>query len=266
MDEYSSLDAAHAAIHKENIMEHGVTDKIENIFKPHMGGHDGMGLGGGGFGAGLVGGLLGGALLGNRRGGLFGGDGCGDGVSPAQAAFDQSIMNGVNGLTAAVPSNALQTQNAILESQNAIQNAIASFALGTSQGFSNVKDSVTNTGTVLLQSGNQNTQSILNAICGLSSKIDAGTIANLQAELAEVRTARATDGVRVDVTQTVSQNQAQLQAQNQQQQQFQILANLSATVANLANDIQVVRQGQTIFNSGTMAGSGTQAAANTRVS
>jgi hypothetical protein len=43
------------------------------------------------------------------------------------------------------------------------------------------------------------------------------------------------------------------------------LANLSACVANLANDVQVVRQGQTIFNSGTMAASGTQAAANTKV-
>ena len=53
--------------------------------------------------------------------------------------------------------------------------------------------------------------------------------------------------------------------QAQQQQQLQAIVQLNALVGNLANDIQVVRQGQTIFNSGTMAASGTQAAANTKV-
>ncbi len=69
----------------------------------------------------------------------------------------------------------------------------------------------------------------------------------------------------INITNTNTATAQQVQAQVQSQQQFQILANLAATVSNLANDIQVVRQGQTIFNSGTMAASGTQAAANTRV-
>jgi hypothetical protein len=91
-------------------------------------------------------------------------------------------------------------------------------------------------------------------------------LATAEAALLEQRAIGRSAATEVNVTQTVTQAQNQLQAQNQQQQQFQILAQLSATVANLANDIQVVRQGQTIFNSGTMAASGTQAAANTRVS
>lgn len=95
-------------------------------------------------------------------------------------------------------------------------------------------------------------------------------LATAQAEIIELRNHehgnRRQRETEVNVTQTVTQNQNNLMNQQQQQQQFQILANLAATVGNLANDIQVVRQGQTIFNSGTMAASGTQAAANTRVS
>lgn len=71
--------------------------------------------------------------------------------------------------------------------------------------------------------------------------------------------------IEVNVTQSVAQTQTAINAQSQQQQQLQALIQLSAVVSNLANDIQVVRQGQTIFNSGTMAASGTQAAANTKV-
>ncbi len=66
----------------------------------------------------------------------------------------------------------------------------------------------------------------------------------------------------VNVTQTVNQNNAQAQAQSQSQSQFQFLVN---RLDSLAGEIQVVKQGQVIFNSGVMAASGTQAAANTRV-
>jgi len=69
----------------------------------------------------------------------------------------------------------------------------------------------------------------------------------------------------INITNTNTATAQQFQVQGQQQQQLQILANLAAEIRNLAGDIQAVRQGQVVFNSGTMAGSATQAAANTKV-
>jgi hypothetical protein len=81
-------------------------------------------------------------------------------------------------------------------------------------------------------------------------------------EIVELRTdGRIRDRGReteINVTQTVTQNQQQAQFQAQ-------LQGLFGVISNLANDLQLVKQGQTIFNSGTMAASGTQAAANTKV-
>lgn len=118
----------HQPIKEEQIMEHGVSDKVEvkNIFEPGRGegggmggmgtaaviaalgnrnegggaaamlpallagrGHDGLGMGG--FGAGLVGGVLGGLLFGGRRGGLFGGDE-GGGGGGAETRIDSTIV------------------------------------------------------------------------------------------------------------------------------------------------------------------------------
>lgn len=97
--------------------------------------------------------------------------------------------------------------------------------------------------------------------------------ANLQRQLTVAESAllenRLTGRQReseINITNTNTATAQQFQQQTQQQQQFQILAQLSANMANLANDVQVVRQGQTIFNSGSMSASGTQTAANTKVS
>ena len=88
-----------------------------------------------------------------------------------------------------------------------------------------------------------------------------------QAALSEERNAGRVREVEVNVSQTVSQNQAQLQLQAQQQQQFQLLAQLTAGINNLANDIQAVRQTQSNINFGTQAGVGQSAqATNNRVS
>lgn len=86
-----------------------------------------------------------------------------------------------------------------------------------------------------------------------------------QAALAEERSAGRIRDVEVSVSQSVNQTQVNNQQQSQAQQQFQLIAQLAAAVNNLAGDIQAVKQGQVIFNSGTMAASGTQAAANTKV-
>lgn len=216
------------------------------------------------------------------RGGF--GDGGGDcgvgGTTPAQAAILQTLMEGQSDLRAQVPTVGLETQNAI-------QNAIAQFALGTQQGFSNVKDSVQNGIAFLdrdIQNVNQNVSAqgcqtreyVSNdgdktrfAIADLKERVNAIQENNLQRELAvaqsllsEERQHRHSDGVEVRVSQTVNQVQAQAQQQQQQQQQF---AQLFGLIGGLANQIQVSRQAQDIVNLGTMTASGTQAAANTQV-
>lgn len=229
-------------------------------------GYGGIGLGGGDSGLGLVA-LL--ALLG--RGRLGGGDECGTGN-----ALDAAILNAVNGITSAVPTTALETQAAVTH-------AIGSLALGTQQGFANIKDSVQAASALNLSAINNTNQNVLitalqTQIAGAAEHdktrelIRAVNDSNLQRELtvaqsalAEERNSRRIRDVEVSVNQSVTQTQAQGQVQAQAQQQAQFLAGILAEVRNLAGDIQAVKQGQVIFNSGAMTASGTQAAANTKV-
>ncbi len=94
---------------------------------------------------------------------------------------------------------------------------------------------------------------------------DSRTITQLSNEITELRNEGRLRGVEGNIT--ISNNNAatanaqQQQAQQQQQLQYQILNYLHG----LNGDLQNIKQGQVIFNSGAMTGSGTQAAANTRV-
>lgn len=156
------------------------------------------------------------ALLGRGRGGLLGGgdgEGC-CGPTPAQAAMLQTLLEGQSDLRAAVPTVGLETQNAI-------QNSIAQFALGTQQGFSNVKDSIQATSALNLSATNQGVKEILGAICTLSGKIDNNTILDLQRQLGVAQATAAEERhhghikeVEVNVSQNVNQQQAQVQFQN----------------------------------------------------
>ena len=272
--------------------------------------NEGAGLGGigallaangGGFGANGMAAIWPLLLLGllGRRGGFGGGDGdCCNG--PDHAALIGAIASGVNGLTAAVPTAALETQGVV-------QSAIAQLALAGQQGFSNVKDSVNAASAVELAAISGTKDSIQNlalglsqAICGVNQNVsaqgcetreavDAGTdrvlsalqgrwtaedqaqIVSLRNELTELRNdgRRRSDHdelrLQITNTNTAVAAQAQGQQQQQQQQQFALLQQLVPCFQSLVGDIQAVKQGQVIFNSGTMAASGTQAAANTRV-
>jgi len=209
-------------VHKQTKGDnHMVSENIESI-----GGLGGFGFGGGG-GGGLLGGLLIGALLGNR-GGLFGGR---DGGGCERAAFDSVagagctnqllLMDKLGTIQGEIPNSALQVQNSILSQTNELSNILNQNNISQLQAASAIKDTVQNGIALSLQANSSNTQAILTAICGLGSKIDANTIAELQAELAESRANHAARGVEVNV----SQNVAQVQAQAQQQQQFQALIN-----------------------------------------
>ena len=161
-------------------------------------------------------------------------------------------------------ANQLTNQNvanataSILAAETAVKESVAAYGVANLNATKEAQFAI-------VTAGNQNTKEILAAL-------NEQNTANLQRQLSVAESAllernaalRARE-TEINITNTNTATAQQTQSQIQAQQQFQILANLSATVANLANDIQVVRQGQTIFNSGTMAASGTQAAANTRV-
>lgn len=317
----------HQSTSGEDIMEASDKVDVHNIFKPghgHGGGSDGVGglgamaaiaalgnrndtmrhdgFGGlGGIGGGLIGGLIGGLLF-NRRDGIGGAEAvatAGNGNVVAAIATD-SILSKLGTIEGAVPIAALQTQAAL-------GSAIGSLALGTQQGFANVKDTVQNTtgltlaaiaatkdtvqnlgllqqasfatvGREILTTGcaleravqneGDKTRAMLAARFGMEDQTKIQTLANEVIELRNEGRARSNhDELRLQITNTNTAvaAQAQGQAQQQQQQQFQMVQALFPVIQSLVGDLQAVKQGQVIFNSGTMAASGTQAAANTKV-
>jgi hypothetical protein len=173
---------------------------------------DGFGFGGGGALWPLL--LLGGGLgFGGRRD-----RDCCDDNDGALA-----ILGKLGSIEGAVPLAAANIQNAILESTSTITGQVNQVGLAQLAATSGVRDSVQNGTAALLQAGSANTQSILTAICGLSSKLDHNQIADLQRQLAVAQLASTEDRLRhhsdgVEVR--VSQNVTQVQAQAQQQQQF----------------------------------------------
>lgn len=216
----------------------------------------------GGFGGGGWGGIAPIGLFGVANG-LFGRDGrgdCGDGTN--NAVFGATILGKLGDIEGAVPLAAANIENALLSQTASLNDQISQVGLANLAATANVKDTVNATATAALINANNNTNSILGAICQLGSKIDQNTITDLQTQLLRAESHGRSRETEVNITQSVNQNQAQLQAQAQTQAQFNALfAGLNA----LVGDIQAVKQGQVIFNSGTMAASGTQAAANTKV-
>lgn len=235
--EYIKSHSGGATMHGKDEVE------VNNIFKSHPGDGLGMGLGAGGLGGGLLGGVLAAALF-NRRGGVFGGEGEGGGGAAVNQLTLNQVLTGIG-----------DVKLDVAEQTTTLTNSLGQLALGIQQGFANVKDSVQANSLANLTATTNGTQQVLQAICALGSKIDAGTIANLQAELAEVRGGLRGKEVEVNVTQNVAQAQAQ------QQTQAQINTLLAQFPLLFA---QINRSNQDIVNLGTMVGN-TQSSANTNV-
>lgn len=230
-----------------------------------LGGFPGFGGGfGGGFGNNGIGGvgLVGLIGLNSLAGGRDCDRGCDNNGNLNSSIIGASILGKLGDIEGAVPLAASQIQNGLLEQTGTLSNTINQSGLANLAATASLKDTVQSATTGILLNQNSNTQSILGAICNLGSKIDQNTITQLQTDLLESRAISRSRDVEINVSQNVNQQQAQLQAQAQQQQQFAALFNC---VNALIGDIQAVKQGQVIFNSGTMAASGTQAAANTKV-
>ena len=229
---------------------------------------------GGGFGQGGMWPLILLALLGRngQGGGIFGGGECGGGGDAVNQLTLNQVLGKLGTLEGAIPLTACETQNGILEQTNALTNILNQNNIAQLVATAGVKDTVVNTGSVLLNAGNQNTQAILQAVAAVGTKIDSNTIADLQRQLGvaqnvafEERVHRHAEGQKVEVNQSVQNTATAIAAQAQQQQQQQQLIEIGHFLRDLAGDLQTVKQGQVIFNSGLMAGSGTQAAANTKV-
>lgn len=261
------------------------------------------GSGEGGIGGGLLGGILGGALLGNR--GLFGGNGTGEGcVTPANltagltgvtdAIQNTTVMQALGDIKAAVPLAEAQVQLALAGSTGEIRTHLGQVENGIVAGQAITNKAISDAIAASLASQNSINMNVLqmgqanlvatkdsqfatqvaigNSTKEILAALNDQNTANLQRQLAvaestlaEQRSLGRIRETEINITNTNTATAQQLQMQAQQQQQLQAIVQLNALVGNLANDIQVVRQGQTIFNSGTMAASGTQAAANTKV-
>lgn len=215
-------------------------------------------------------------LRGNGFGVGGGGDCCGP--TPAQAAILQTLLEGQSDLRAQVPTVGLETQNAILS-------ALARDALGTQQGFANVKDAI-QTGNAFLdrdvQMVGQNvsaqgcqtrewvtmeadkTRSLLVA---RFQQEDATKIAEQNAEIVALRTRCDNDRHHAETTLTISNTNTAVAQQQQRQDQRDLDARFErlAHAINVGNQIQLARNVNDTINFGTMAASGIQTTPTTQV-
>jgi hypothetical protein len=218
MSEYEQVSGSQGSGYTpHHIHRNGEDDAMQSLDLQSVGrGGDGFGFGGGGIFAGL---LLG-ALIGNR-GGVFGGGG-GDCVSP----LDIATLNAVNGISAAVPTVALQVENTINQQTNEITNQISQSTFASLAASAGIKDTVQNGFFGLLAAGNANTKEIVTAIQSVKDQASAYRIADLEQKLTVAQLNerdagfhRRMDAVEVNVAQTVNQNQQQGQVQAQLQAQ-----------------------------------------------
>ncbi len=268
---------------------------------PVGGSSDGMGMGGG-----LIGGVVLGALLGRGGlGGIAPVADVWGIVTPALLASSLTavtdnannsvILNKLGSIEASIPFNEAQVQLALAQAVTGLSNQSNVNQTATVLGQSNtnkyISDAIATAlagqndiKTAIASSGTANLTATLNSKFELSNTIRddgdktralivAQNDANLQrmltvAEnaLAEERFTRRSRETEINITNTNTATAQATQSQFQAQQQLQILANLSAMVGNLANDVQVVRQSQSNINFGVQAGTSQgQAATNNKV-
>lgn len=277
-----------------------------------LGGRNERGMGGDGFGFGGGGGLgalLAIALLGGRGG--FGGFGGGFGGGPVIENFQnnggrggfpipfpvpfpfpdrdrghdhgcceqlgqQVILSKLGSIEGAIPLAAANTTNDILAQTNALQGALASLALGSQQGFSNVKDSVQiSTGSLAvaiagtkdaIQNGLFLTNTnLLEGLCSVKQVVvddgektrallvsrfqleDQTRIASQAAEIIELRNDRDSRGRHADLELKITNTNTAVAAQQQAQSQFQLqdvlntVRGLVPCVNALINESQIAR-------------------------
>lgn len=192
-----------------------------------LSGHDRhRGYDDGGFGFGGGGGILGLlAILGllRGRGGLGGGD-CDDNGAVERPVFNAAVLSKLGNIEGSIPTTALQTQNAL-------QGALAQLALGISNGFAQTGDRIQNATYLLskeLCDVNQNVSSqgcqtrevVLQTKAEVLTELKNNRISELEDQ---VRTLKSHDHVReseVRINNTLTNTSVQQQQQSQLQAQF----------------------------------------------
>lgn len=197
----------------------------------------------GGFGGNGIWPLLLLALLRGNGGGLFGGTDGGGGC-----AVGTNVLDNLSDIRAAIPTAALENQNAILS-------AIGAQTLGNQQGFAGIKDSVQNTLFALSQAvaginqnvsaqGCQTRETVKDDGEKTRALITTNQIADLQRQLGVAQAAAQEERhharvkeVEVNVTQQVNQQQQQAQFQAQQQELLRQFALLTGQVNVIGNQV-----------------------------
>lgn len=132
-------------------------------------------------------------IFGNGGWGLGGNRGIG---AAGAVIADQSVQSQLSNIQDQLSTNRIEStlgtiNNGMVQGFAGLNNAVTSgFANQTNNmnlGFSGLNTAINQGFAAQALQGNQNTQSIINAICGLSSKLDANTIAELSAKNAALR-------------------------------------------------------------------------------
>lgn len=204
-------------------------------------------------------------LLGRRGFGEGDCDGRRDGgVSPAQAALLQTLLEGQSDLRAAVPTAALETQGVVQSSAANTKDAIQNSLIAELTAISNVKDAVQNGFTLTgrdLAAVNQNVsaqgcqtrETVEAAKTEILSALSQNEIDRLRHERdgfqrqVEIQSLRS----QVEVNQTVNTTQAQAQGQFQLQANFNDVLN---RINRLNDRIDIVHQEARATNSNVIAG------------
>lgn len=129
--------------------------------------------------------------------GWGGGFGRGAGMTGAGAVIaDNGIQSQLSNLQDQLSTNRIEStlntmQNALCQGfagvNSSVTNGFANMVNYTNQGFAGLNNTINQGFAAAALQNNQNTQSVINAICGLSSKIDANTIAELTAKNASLK-------------------------------------------------------------------------------
>lgn len=263
---------------------------------------EGMGAGlGAGLGGGLLGGILAGALFGGGIGNRNNGEGC---VTPSMltsgltgvtdAIQNTTVVQTLGSIQAAIPLAEAQVQLALAGSQAAVVNQVNLGTMATISGQAlinknvsdaiasslasqtSIKESVAAYGVANLNATKDAQFAIATLVKEDGEKtralITSNAISELQRQLTVAQTAALEDRLNnrareteINITNNNTAVAAQSQAQLQSQQQAQLQIQTIALLQNLIGDTQAIRQGSVVFNSGTMAASGNQTAANTKV-
>lgn len=299
---YSLVDTIVAAKEEGSEMEDSAGLVAAMLAGRGNGGEGALGGAGGGFAGAALGSLLlgRGGLLGGVGNGVVG-EGC---VTPSQLTaalagvqdtqMNTAVLQTLGSIQGAIPlaegqvqlalagavgevrSHLGQVENGLVAGQTMINKNISDAIASSLASQNSIKESIAAYGVANLNATKDAQFAIATIVKDDGEKtralITSNTISELQRQLTVSQTAALEDRltnrareteINITNTNTATSQQAQVQLQAQQQAQLQIQT--IALLQNLIGDTQAIRQGSVVFNSGTMAASGNQTAANTKV-